>query len=100
MAQKIARTLLFVTIAVSLFAFISNIKDSVMINLPRYPSYSCVIIAATLFGDNSNTGSLYRLGKIDWDQRAYVMDDASDIGMPFYYSWSSTMIRVPCGNKP
>jgi hypothetical protein len=96
MAQKIAKTFLFVGIFIAMATFIDGIKDAVRINLPRYPSYSCVIVAATLFGSNKESGYIHKLGKINWSKREYVLDSNSTIGMPFYYSWSSDFIKIPC----
>jgi hypothetical protein len=95
MAQKTLTIAIGLLIGITCLIFFDVIKEQIKINIPRYPSYSCLIARS----NNPNEivpAVVYRLGKIDWSNRRYVIDENSNLGLPFYLSWSDRWVKIDC----
>lgn len=95
MAQKALTKTIGFAVGFTLVYFASNLVDQVRLNIPRYPSYSCLIEQAK--PGQVVPAVVYVLGKINWKERKYSIDDKSNLGISFYYSWSRDFKRIDCG---
>ncbi len=97
MAQKTLSKAIGFVIGFTVIYFFSTVIDQIRLNIPRYPSYSCLI-------ERPNPGYvapavIYVLGKIDWAERKYSIDDRSNLEISFYYSWSKNWTKIDCEKK-